>query len=82
MTNLSLFALTIAKVLLLTGLGPAIAIATLLDRFGGRSFRLTFRRKRLVFKFPAGGQLAPLSGLVPDTLNRATSPPRKVRRSA
>jgi hypothetical protein len=93
--NVWLFASVIARVLLATGLGPAIAIAILIEKFGtgalrpGQSESGHIRGSNLRFvsdfflassKNSGGGQLALLS----DEKNRtskswATSPPRKVR---
>lgn len=68
--DLHLFAAMIARVALLTGLGPGIAIAILIER--GRALRSlpkSFRRRAVSSV-----------GLMPDTSTcRATSPSRKVR---
>jgi hypothetical protein len=73
--NLCLLFLAIAKVLLMTGLGPAIAIAILYECYGVRIVRVG------VEKVSAGGQLAERNKLlaVAEFRNAATSPPRKER---
>lgn len=74
LSNLYLFAQMLAKVLVLTGLGPAILWAT-----------LRARRSKFAVRKVSGWAVSHTNrdGLIPALSNReATSPPRKVQRCA
>ena len=96
--NLWLFLLLLGKVAFYTGLGPAIAIAFLFEKFGTGALRpaqsesgqIRGSNPRVVSDFlsassistSGGGQLALLNDRTLPMKLRATSPPRKEWRQA